>query len=68
MNVPTVMLLINRRLSMTAKGLDPVVISAYVPNKTARRKTFYTWTVFSVEIRTCEINLKKKYATRGGSG
>lgn len=42
MNVPIVMQLINLRLSMTAKGLNPVVISAYVPNKTARRKkTFY---------------------------
>jgi len=38
--VRTVMLFINLRLSMTAKILDPVVISAHVPNRTAKREPF----------------------------
>jgi hypothetical protein len=34
------MLLIILRLSMPAKILDPVLISAYVPNKTAKSEPF----------------------------
>jgi len=40
MNVRTVMLFINLRLSVTANILDHVVISAYVPNRTAKREPF----------------------------
>ena len=38
MNVRTVMLFINLHLSMTAKILDPAVISAHVLNRTAQRE------------------------------
>jgi hypothetical protein len=40
MTVRAVMLFINLHLSMTAKRLDPVVISAYVTNGTAKREPY----------------------------
>jgi len=40
MNVRTGMLSINLHISMTVKILDPVVISAHVPNRTAKREPF----------------------------
>jgi hypothetical protein len=43
---------------MTAKILDPVVISAYIPNRTAKREPFILEPC-SLEIHNCELNFKK---------